>query len=87
MIALSYLRSDNVENIEVQKIMFNVKKIRMIERRMSSNKIVERYGYFNDKGEALLHSVLVVDQTGKSKLVTIRFSKDKEEAKNNFKEF
>lgn len=87
MIALSYLRSDNVENIEVQKIMFNVKKIRMIERRMTSKKIVERYGYFNTDGKALLHSVLVVDQTGKGKLVTIEFSKDKEEAKKNFKEF
>ena len=74
-----------MENIEVQEIMFNVKKIRMIERRMTSKKIVECYGYFNDKGEALLHSVLVVDQTGKSKLVTIEFSKDKEEAKKNFK--
>ena len=74
-----------MENIEVQEIMFNVKRIRMIKRRMTSKKIVERYGYFNDKGEALLHSVLVVDQTGKSKLVTIRFSKDKEEAKKNFK--
>jgi len=76
-----------VNNIEVQNIMFNVKSIRMIERRMTSKKIVERYGYFNTDGKALLHSVLVVDQTGKSKLVTIEFSKDKEEAKNNFKEF
>ena len=85
MIALRYLRSGNVENIEVQNIMFNVKSIRMIERRMTSKKIVERYGYFNTDGKALLHSVLVVDQTGKGKLVTIEFSKDKEEAKKNFK--
>ena len=76
-----------MENIEVQKIMFNVKSIRMIERRMTSKKIVERYSYFNTDGKALLHSVLVVDQTGKGKLVTIEFSKDKEEAKKNFKEF